>query len=187
MSASSEWQRAKDANAVRKQREMADRAAAQVELEINATPETLRQRRVCVVNELMDKGALTAEQRRAAREIYVVWEAINCELRMKVQNYQPQIRGAMFDDWRPSTINAYHDRYVPWRDEAGAQAVKGQGSMTVADLVFKLAVGNCGHRQIADSYKMDQRTVLNLIRVSLLRYAEIGGWVDVCGRSRLYA
>jgi hypothetical protein len=187
MSTSSEWQRIKDANAVRKERALAERATAQIELEENATPETLRQRQVRVVDELLDRGKLTDEQRRAAIEISTVWEAITCGLRMKVQNYQPQIKGSGFEDWRASTINAYHNHYIEWRDEAGATPVRGQGSTTVADLVFKMAVDNYGVRQIADSYKMDQRTVLDLIRISLAKYAEIGGWVDVCGRSKLYA
>lgn len=187
MSASSEWDRIKAANAVRKERENAVRTAAQIELRQNATPETLRQRQVCVVDELLARGGLGEEQRKAAMEISAVWEAITCGLRMKVQNYQPHIKGSGYEDWRPSLLTAYQTRYIPWRDEAGAQAVRGQGSLTVADLVFKMAVDNYGGRQIADSYRMDRRTVLNLIRNSLMRYAEIGGWVDVCGRTKIYA
>ena len=187
MSASSEWERIRAANAVRKAREANERAQAAVELAVNATPETLRHRQVRVVDELLERGKLTEEQRRAALEIAAVWEAITCGLRVKVQNYQREVRGSGFEDWRPALITAFHERYVPWRDEAGAQAVRGQGSLTVADLVFKLAVDNYGVRQAADSYKMDQRTVLNIVRESLYRYAEIGGWIEVLGTSKIYA
>jgi hypothetical protein len=185
MSTSSEWERIKLANAVRREREIAERQAAAKELQLNATQETLRQRQVRVVDELLERGKLTDEQRRAAIEICKVWEAITCGLRTKVQNYQPTIKGSGFEDWRASTLNAYHDRYIPWRNEAGAMPVHGLGNLTVADLVFKMAVDNYGVRQVADSYRMDQRTVLNMVRNSLFRYAEIGGWVDVCGQPKI--
>jgi hypothetical protein len=140
-----------------------------------------------VVDELLERGKLTDEQRRAAIEICKVWEAITCGLRTKVQNYQPTIKGSGFEDWRASTLNAYHDRYIPWRNEAGAMPVRGQGSLTVADLVFKLAVDNYGITQVSESLRMNHRTVLDLVRNSLMRYAEIGGWVDVCGRAKIFA
>ena len=184
----SEWELIRQANAVRRDREAADREAAQNELRVNATPETLRQRQVCVVDELLARGSLGAEQRRAALEINEVWVSITAGLFAKVQRYDGrQTKGGSCEDWRASTITAYKDRYIPWREEAGATPVRGQGAMTVADLVFKVAVDNYGVRQVGDSLRMDQRTVLTLVRNSLYRYAEIGGWVDVAGSVKIYA
>jgi glutamate mutase epsilon subunit len=183
----SEWERIRSVNAVRRQRKIADREAMAKELAENATPETLNQRKIRVVDELLERGKLTDEQRRAAIEINAVWLKITIGLFARVQRYERQARGVGQEDWASSMINAYHDRYIPWRDEAGAVAVKGQGNMTVADLVFCLAIDNYGVRQLADSRGMDQRTVLDYVRNSLQRYAEIGGWVDECGRSKLFA
>lgn len=179
----SEWERIREANRIRSEREAENKETAQRELADNATPETIRHRVACVVDELFYRDKLTPEQRRAALEINAVWVAITAGLCAKVQRYQAD-GGAGNHDWRAGTVTAYHERYIPWRNEAGQQAIKGR---TMFDLVFALAVDNYGVRQLADSWRMDQRRVLDLARVSLHRYAEIGGWVDVCGRSQLCA
>lgn len=187
MSASSEWERIRQANAVHKDRQKVMREAAAEELKINATPETIRQRQIVVVDELLSRGKLMAEQRRAAIEINMVWISITAGLFAKVQKYEQRVAGGCHEDWKASTVTAYHDRYIPWRNEAGSQTVRGQGSTTVADLVFLVAVDNYGVRQVADNLRMDQRTVLDIVRNSLHRYAELACWVDECGRSKICA
>ena len=177
---SGEWERIREADRVRREQSAAQRQAARDELEINATLQTLRHRQACVVDELFNRGNLTAEQHRAGQEIATVWLAITSGLFARVQKYEREPAGVSHADWRASTISAYQGRYIPWRDEAGAVAVKGR---TLAELVFLVVVDNYGCQQIAQSWHMHRDRVKQLTRSSLQRYAEIGGWVDHCGRS----
>lgn len=167
---------------VQADRRQRERKAVQAELEANATPETLRHREASVIDGMFAKGKLTAEQRRAANEIAEVWRYVVGGLFARVQRYEPHIRSAQSaDDWRASMIRAYHERYVPWRDEAGAQNA-GAGR-TVFDLTIAVAFDNYGFRQVANAYGMDQRRVLKLVRESLYRYAEIAQWIDAKNNS----
>ena len=162
---------------IRQDRLRREREAMQAELAANATEETLRHKEASVVDGMFAKGKLTAEQRRAANEIAEVWRSIVGGLFARVQEYEPRIRGGkVSDDWRVGMIRAYHERYIPWRDEAGAQSV-GAGR-TVFDLVIAVAFDNYGFRQVANAYGMDQRRVLKLVRESLYRFAEIAQWID---------
>jgi hypothetical protein len=179
MSAGTEWERIRQANEVRRDRMAKERDAAMLEMAANATPETIRHRQVRVVDELTARGSMPAESRRAALEINEVWMLITGGLFAKVQRYDRAIRGVCHDNWPPGCIAAYHERYIPWRDYFGALAVHGQGSLTVADLVFFVAVDNLGVQQIAESRRMCRKSVLNLVRTSLYWYAENGGWLDV--------
>jgi hypothetical protein len=164
--------------AIRADRRQRERQAVENELRANATPEALRHKAASVVDSMFAKGKLTAEQRRAANEIAEVWRAIAGGLFARVQEYEPRIRGGkVSDDWRAGMIRAYHDRYIPWRAEAGAQNA-GAGR-TVFDLVIAVAFDNYGFRQVGNAYGMDQRRLLRLVRESLYRYAEIAQWVDV--------
>lgn len=153
-----------------------EREAVERELRANATPEVLRHRQESVVDSMFAKGKLSAEQRRAANEIAEVWRAVSGALYAQVQQYEPHIPGGRsVEDWRVGMIRAYHERYIPWRDEAGRVSA-GRGRV-VFDLVQAVAVDNYGFRQVANRYGMDQRTVLRLVRESLYRYAEMAGWL----------
>jgi hypothetical protein len=177
---SAEWQRIQEADRVRREQEAARRTQAVVELEENATPETLRHRRACVMDELFNRGNLTPEQYRAGQEICALWVKITSGLWATVQKYERQPAGVGHTDWQAGLIRAYHERYVPWREEAGKIPVK---QYTLADLTFKIVVDNYGCQQVASAWHMHRDRVKQLTRVSLQRYAEIGQWVDHCGRS----
>ncbi len=179
-----EWSRIREANRIRQERELQERAEGQKLLVANATPETIRHRRACVVDELLNREYLTPEQHRAGMEIARLWEQITSGLFAKVQKYDREVRGMTHDDWAAGYITAYHQRYIPWRDEAGKMPVRDK---TVADVVFYVVVDNYGMQQAADHYRMRRDSVKSIVRESLHRYAEIGGWVDVCGRSKIYA
>jgi hypothetical protein len=175
-----EWEQIREANRVRIEQERLERDRVEIELHLNATPETIRQRKKVVVQELFNRGNLTAEQYRAGMEIAAVWKNLTSDLFARVQRYERQPSGRSHHDWKASTTAAYLERYVPWRDEAGKVAVK---QHTLADLVFLVVVDNIGVQQIASSWHIHRDKVKQLTRVSLQRYAEIGGWVDHCGRS----
>jgi hypothetical protein len=181
---SAEWSRIREANRIRQERELQERAEVQTQLEANATHETIRHRRACVIDEMLNREYLRAEQHRAGIEIARVWEQITAGLFAKVQKYDREVRGVSHSDWQAGMITAYHDRYIPWREEAGKKPVRNQ---TEADLVFLVVVDNYGMQQVADHYRMRRESVKAIVRESLHRYAEIGGWVDVCGRSRICA
>ena len=163
---------------------MDKRSAIMREMVLNATPETLRHRRENVIDELMSREVLTAEQHRAGREIASIWVGLAKGLSARVQKYDREIRGIDNHDWRPGQIRAYHERYSPWLADAGKIAVK---TSTLASMVVLVVVDNFGCTQIAESWSMNPRTVKRLVREGLHMYAEIGGWVDECGRPKTNA
>lgn len=173
-----------DARARNDDRRRLAREAVEREREANATPDTLRHWREDIVDTMWRKGQLIAEQRRAANEIAEIYMHFAKQGAARVQDYAPRIAsGLPATDWRAGVISAYKQRYQPWRDEAGAQSV-GAGRV-VFDLVVAVAVDNLGFQQTADKYRMDRRTVQKRVRESLMRYAEIAGWVDECGRAKV--
>ena len=169
---------------VRADRQRRAREAVEAERAANATPETLRRKQESVVDSMWAKGKLTADQRRAANEIAEIYERFATAGAARVQEYEQRIRGGeLGTDWKAGLVSAYQSRYQPWRDEAGKTRV-GNGKV-VFDLVIAVARDNLGFRQAATMFGMDQRTVLNRVRESLFRYAEIAGWLDETGRSRI--
>lgn len=149
------------------------------ELRRNATPQTIRHRRENVLEEQLWRGKITSEQFRAAGEIEKLYQLLTAGVGARIAKYDRAAVGGDFADWQGWAINAYHQRYIPWRDEAGRQALK---TGTVADLALGMAAHNLGTNQLAKVWKISPRRVLELVRTSLHRYAEIGGWVDACGR-----
>jgi hypothetical protein len=176
---SAEWQRIQEADRLRHERETAERQKSMTELAENATPETLRHRAAVVVDELTERGKLTREQRRAAREIQQVYTAITIGMNRLTSRYEHHIAGGSVEDWRAGLIAGYHGRYVPWRNLAGRQPVNDR---TVAELVLLVAVDNYGCRQIAQRWRMGPARVIRVLRESLSDYAEIAGWIDATGR-----
>ncbi|HUC17781.1 MAG TPA: hypothetical protein VMA37_08840 [Acetobacteraceae bacterium] len=144
---------------------------------VKADPELQqRQLRTSVVGRLLIAGSLHSEQYQAAIEIHRVWTAVTRALFARVQSYERLGRVMTPTDWTPSLTRAYRDRYAPWRDEASQTLVRHR--QTTADVVFLVAVDNCGCRQVADRLHMDQRRVLRIVQNSLWRYAEIAEWIE---------
>jgi hypothetical protein len=154
----------------------ADRRRVDAERKVNATPETIRMLVASSAEKLFNRGGLGAEQLRAANEISRVFEKITAGLWARGADMSRVPGRSLSEDWPASVRRAYVERYSPWRDQASRHLCR--HSTTVADLVLLLCVEGLGARQIADRVGMDQRTVLRLVRDSLYRYAEIGGWID---------
>jgi len=157
-----------------------ERDLAEAELRMNATPQTLRHRKAAVIDELFNRDKLGMEQFRAAREMAQIVAQIARGLHARTSSFNQRVdMSQRSDDWQPGLSRAYQERYIPWRDEAGRTALRDKA--TLADLTLDLVVSNLGVRQTAALWGMDQRTVLEHLRVSLWRYAEIAGWVRVTG------
>lgn len=171
-----EWSQVKEAQRVARERRQHQRKQRDAQMRVNATPETVRKLNKPVIDRLLARGQIGDEQHRAAEEIARVWIAITSYLFPRVSDpSQSRSRGTT-NEWPPSLVTAYRERYGVWRDEAGAVQIGHR--RTLADLVFMLAVDNYGPRQIGSMWGMDQRRVLDLIRNSLWRYAELAGWID---------
>jgi hypothetical protein len=171
-----EWGQIKAAQDQYHARREAEQRQRDAQLAVNATPETLRKHRSDVVDRLLERGQIGAEQKRAANEIARVFYALTMGLLPCAASFDGVRGGRGRPDWPPSLQRAYTERYIPWRDEASRSLPRYR--LSVADIVFMVAVDNRGQRQVARQIGMDQRTVLNLVRGSLYRYAQIGGWVD---------
>lgn len=173
----SQWREILALEAARSKSALADPRSVAAQRERNATQETLRRKLDSVVDTMWARGKLTSEQRSAANEIAEIFEQFARAGAARVQEYEPRIRGGtQSTDWRAGLVTAYIQRYQPWRDEAGA--ICAGAGRTVFDLVIAIARNNYGFRQVACTYGLDQRTVLKRVRESLMRYAEIAGWVD---------
>ncbi|MDE1904978.1 MAG: hypothetical protein KGH75_00825 [Rhodospirillales bacterium] len=134
-------------------------------------------RRTSVVDHLAHTGRLRREEVQAADEILRVWTALTAQLFARAGSYGAGCRGRVAEDWPASLRRAYRERYCPWREEVGAESVRGR--TTLADLVFFVAVDNAGVRQVGQRLGMDQRSVVRLLAVGLWRYVEIAGWAEV--------
>lgn len=175
MTAITEWSQIKEASRIAAERRVDAAKRRRRQVEINATPETLRKLQRPVIDRMLEQGRLTDHQHRAAEEIAHVWQAVTACLFARVSDPSRSGYGrAGREEWSPALVAAYTERYAVWRDEAGARLIGHR--RTVADLVFAVAVDNYGPRQIANIWGMDQRTVLTLMRESLYRYAELAGW-----------
>lgn len=170
-------QRITEANAIRARRRADEREAVDAERAANATPETIRHKQACVADSLYAKGVFTKEQQLAANEICEVFITLTSGLFAKSQSYVPRIPGSAKSDWAPGMVTAYLDRYVKWRDEAGALGFHCRaGRTTVADVVFLVAVDNLGLEQAANRLHVKRQRVLATVRESLYRYGELAGW-----------
>ena len=178
-----EWREILALETARQKSALADPHSVAAQRERNATRETLRRKLDNVVETMWARGKLTSEQRSAANEIAEIFEQFARAGAARVQEYEPRIRGGLQStDWRAALVTAYTERYQPWRAEAGALCA-GAGR-TVFDLVIAVARDNFGFRQVAQMYGLDQRTVLKRVRESLMRYAEISGWVNETGQKK---
>jgi hypothetical protein len=165
------------AERVRREGQRLARDLAEMELRQNATPETLRHRRISVVDEMFNRDKLTVDQLRASHEIHEVLSAISRGTSIRTSSLEPTIRGGYKGEWKPGLSRAYQERYIPWRDEAGKIALREKA--TVADLVLDIVVSNLGLTQASKIWGMCPRRTLSILRNSLFRYCEIAGWVTV--------
>lgn len=180
MNRADEWSRLKEAQRVARDRREVDRRQREDQMRVNATPQTLRKLERPVIDRLLQRGQIGDEQHRAGVEIAHVWIAITACLFPRVSDPgRPRGSGGSRADWSPSLVAAYTERYGVWRDEAGAISVGHR--RTLADLVFMLAVDNYGPRQIERMWGVNHARVLDLVRNSLWRYAELAGWIDRVG------
>jgi hypothetical protein len=163
------------AERVRREQEQLARDMAELELRQNATPQTMRNRRISVTDELFNRDKLTLDQLRAAREIHDILSSISRGLSTRTSSFEPRIRGGYTEGWQPGLSRAYQERYIPWRDEAGKTRLRSKAS--VADLVLDVVLSNFGLTQAGKMWGMDPRRVLSIMRTSLYRYGEIAGWV----------
>jgi DNA-binding CsgD family transcriptional regulator len=170
-----EWDKLKEAEALRKRRIEANRARAEIALRAAATPETINKARACVMQRMFDNGQMTGEQLQAANEIAAVFTSLTRTLFAATSKYGAAL-GATGNDIPAGLRIAYVEHYIPWRDDQSRIVVGRQKDR--CELVFMMAVDNYGPRQVADFLRMDQRTVKNHICESLYRYAEIAGWVE---------
>ena len=171
-----EWSRIQAA--MRQGQARSETEARQIEQQrqANATPETIRRAKADQIERMLDRGAITVDQRRAANEIMRVWTTMTAALLPRAQSMERAGGGAADAPWPPGLGRAYIERYIPWRAEAGGVLVGVRS--TVADLVFMIVVDNYSLHATARHFNMHDGTCRNYLRESLYRYAEIAGWIE---------
>ena len=129
------------------------------------------------------RGSLRPQQVRAGQEICRVYLASSAGVTgRQVASYsEASDKGPDLEDWPVGLRTAYRDRYAPWTAWAGAQAVKRKSRHTLHDLALLMAADGWGHRQVAQEWRMDQRTIVDALQRGLYWYAHHAGWVDDAG------
>lgn len=172
----SEFSRLKEADRIRRDQREALRQKVEEGLAANATAATLRNLERPVIDRLLAQGKLTADHHRAATQIERVYLEITRHLMAKGSRYDREIGGGSSTGFIPNIFTCgYQDRFKPWADEEARCTFAGTNRF---DLVLKMVVDNYGPTQLEQMCGSDRRTVLNAIRVSLQRFAEIAGWVQ---------
>jgi hypothetical protein len=135
---------------------------------------------------LLNRGSLRAQQVRAGQEICRVYLAISAGVTgRQVASYSDvSARGPALEDWPVGLRTAYRDRYGPWTAWAGAQSVRRKCRHTLHDLALLVAADGWGHRQVAQEWRMDQRTIVDGLQRGLYWYARHAGWVDDAGERK---
>ena len=129
---------------------------------------------------LLNRGSLRPQQVRAGQEICRVYLAISAGVTgRQVASYSDvTARGPALEDWPAGLRTAYRDRYAPWTAWAGTQSAGRKSRHTLHDLALLVAADGWGHRQVAQDWRMDQRSVVDGLQRSLYWYARQAGWVD---------
>ena len=128
----------------------------------------LRVRRRDVLVLLCEAEQITPEQRDAGHEIAKVHAYLSRDVEGKVTaTYDERLPPSPSDDV-PLRLSTPYRRYALWSDVAGKRTAK--GPRTVRDVVIEVAAMNRGHRQIADAWRMDGRTVLRRLGEGLDLY-----------------
>ena len=168
------WSRSEEIRRIDRERRSAERVQRDQRVRANATPETLRKLHRVAIDNLLERGSIGEDQHRAGEEILQIWVALTASLCAKTSSLL-RFSGGSREVWPPTLTRAYRERYQPWRTEASGLFVAHR--RTVADLVILLAVDNFGLAQIGRLVGIDQRRVLDCVRNSLYRYAELAGWI----------
>jgi len=126
------------------------------------------------------RGSLRPQQVRAGQEICRVYLAISAGVTgRQVASYsEASAKGPALEDWPVGLRTAYRDRYAPWTAWAGAQSVRRKCRHTLHDLALLVAADGWGHRQVAQEWRMDQRTIVDGLQRGLYWYARHAGWVE---------
>lgn len=124
-------------------------------------------------------GRLTAAQYRASDEIHdlIVWQESGRQVLASASYSERMSATTGGDPLNQRLADAERDRFVPWSAWAAGFQVKADGK-TLEHLVRAACVQRLGVRQLASTFRMDQRRAERLLVRALHRYVLIAGWRD---------
>jgi hypothetical protein len=125
---------------------------------------------------LRDAGRITFAQHRAAEEIsdLIAWMEAGRVVMARSQFSERLAASSGGVPMQHLLAEAERQRFEPWRRWARDFPVTDM--RTLEDLVRAFVVQRLGYRQLANTFRMDQRRAEALIVRALSRYAAIAGW-----------
>jgi hypothetical protein len=125
---------------------------------------------------LVNDGVLHRHQLAAGQEIARVFMAWTAGVGARVSAAYGERTDRSPEPDLPEALRiASTNRYRPWREWAGSVAVNARKSL--ADLTLLVCVDGLGPQQVGDTLRMDRRTVVRRLQISLQWYARNAGWL----------
>ena len=136
-----------------------------------------------VVERLETQGRLRADHLLAVRDIRRIWRAFGRGMFPSARNYgQLRVDGGKrftdpIDTMREGEQAVYQNRYKPWADWAGRQNIPNRAGnrLSLLQLVYDMAVDNCGPRQWEDRNQVRHGTATKLLSAALDAYLDRAG------------